>query len=337
VPPLSRLAVLFGLLLAACAPASSPAPSSSTGQNQPAAAALGEIRLDYAYYSPTSLVLKRFGWAEEAFGAQGTSVKWVLSAGSNKAIEYLSGNAVDFGSTAGAAALLAKTNDVPIKVVYIYEQPEWAAMVVPKDSPIQDARELKGKKVAATKGTDPYFFLLRTLNAHGMSQADVEVVNLQHDQGRLALERGQVDAWAGLDPHMAASELEAGSRLIYRNKDFNTYGFLNAREAFLQQYPEQTKKVIEVYERARAWTIENPEEGAKILAEDSSVSIEVARRELFERMNLKASAIPGDEHVAALKAVIPIMTAEKLVKEGSNPEKALADLIEPTYAKAVVK
>ena len=208
-------------------------------------------------------------------------------------------------------------------MVYIYEQPEWAAMVVGKDSPITDPRELKGKKVAATKGTDPYFFLLRTLNANGLSQADVEVVNLQHDQGRLALERGQVDAWAGLDPHMAASELEAGSRLIYRNKDFNTYGFLNGREAFLSQYPDATKKVIEVYERARAWTIENPEEAAKILAEESSVSIEVARRELFERMNLKASAVPGDEHVAALKAVIPIMTAEKLVKDGSDPEKAL--------------
>jgi sulfonate transport system substrate-binding protein len=323
--------VLLSLVAVACAPATS-SPSAPA-----AAPALGELRLDYAYYSPTSLVLKRFGWAEEAFSPQGTSVKWVLSAGSNKAIEYLSGNAVDFGSTAGAAALLAKTNDVPIKAVYIYEQPEWAAMVVAKESPITDPRELKGKKVAATKGTDPYFFLLRTLNANGLSQADVEVVNLQHDQGRLALERGQVDAWAGLDPHMAASELEAGSRLIYRNKDFNTYGFLNGREAFLSQYPDATKKVIEVYERARAWAIENPEEAAKILAEESSVSIDVARRELFERMNLKASAVPGDEHVAALKAVIPIMTAEKLVKDGADPEKSLAALIEPSYAQAVVK
>jgi sulfonate transport system substrate-binding protein len=231
---------------------------------------------------------------------------------------------------------LGKTNDVPIKTVYIYEQPEWTALVVGKDSPMVDASELKGKKVAATKGTDPYFFLLRTLNANGLSQSDVEVVNLQHDQGRLALERGQVEAWAGLDPHMAASEIEAGSRLIYRNKDFNTYGFLNAREAFLAEYPDATKKVIELYERARAWTIENPEEAAQILAEESSVSLDVARRELFDRMNLQVSVVPGDEHVAALRAVIPIMNAEKLIKEGSDPDKALTDLIEPTYARAVV-
>ena len=164
----------------------------------------------------------------------------------------------------------------------------------------------------------------------------MEVVNLQHDQGRLALERGQVDAWAGLDPHMAASELEAGSKLLYRNKDFNTYGFLNAREAFLSANPDATKKVIEQYEKARKWTIEHPDEAAKILSEESQVSLDVAKRELFERMNLKSAAVPGDEHITALKAVIPIMKAEKLVKDGSDPDKALADLIEPTYAKAVV-
>jgi sulfonate transport system substrate-binding protein len=79
--------------------------------------------------------------------------------------------------------LLAKTNDVPIKAVYIYEQPEWTALVVGKDSPIVDPRELRGKKVAATRGTDPYFFLLRTLNANGLSQSDVELVDLHPSWG----------------------------------------------------------------------------------------------------------------------------------------------------------
>src|SRR4029450_4364439 len=136
---------------------------------------------------------------------------------------------IDFGSTAGAAALLAKANGSAIQTVYLFSQPEWTALVVPPDSDIKAVADLKGKKVAATKGTDPYFFLLRSLNEVGLSGSDVEVVNLQHADGRTALERGEVDAWAGLDPHMAASELEAGSKLIYRNKEVHTYGFLNGR------------------------------------------------------------------------------------------------------------
>jgi hypothetical protein len=67
----------------------------------------------------------------------------------------------------------------------------------------------------------------------------------------VALEQGKVDAWAGLDPHMAASELESGSRLLYRNVAFNTYGFLNVREAFLASAPGETARVIKAYERAR--------------------------------------------------------------------------------------
>ncbi|GGN67593.1 hypothetical protein [Oceanobacillus indicireducens] len=50
---------------------------------------LDKVVLDYAYYSPTSLALKEFGWAEEVFEEQGIEVEWVLSHGSNKALEFL--------------------------------------------------------------------------------------------------------------------------------------------------------------------------------------------------------------------------------------------------------
>jgi hypothetical protein len=53
------------------------------------AAPLKELRLDYAYYSPASLVLRRFGWLEDEFKADGTSVRWVLSAGSNLLFAWL--------------------------------------------------------------------------------------------------------------------------------------------------------------------------------------------------------------------------------------------------------
>ena len=62
-----------------------------------AANAPEEIRLDYAYYSPTSLVLKHFGWLEEQLKPSGIKVKWTLSQGSNRALEYLSANSIDFG------------------------------------------------------------------------------------------------------------------------------------------------------------------------------------------------------------------------------------------------
>src|SRR5450830_317734 len=130
------------------------------------------IRLDFATYSPPSLVLKKFGWLEEDVKSNGTSVKWVLSQGSNRALEYLNSDSIDFGSTAGLAALLARANGNPIKAAYIYSRPEWTALAVQKDSRVQSIKELKGKKIAATKGTDPYLFLLRALHENDLSKRD---------------------------------------------------------------------------------------------------------------------------------------------------------------------
>jgi sulfonate transport system substrate-binding protein len=298
------------------------------------AAPLKEVRLDYAYYSPPSLVVRRFGWLDEAFAKDGIGVKWVQSAGSNRALEYLNGDSIDIGSTAGLAAVLGRANGNPIRTPYIFSRPEWTALVVRKDSPIASVADLKGKKVAATNGTDPYLFLLRALHTAGLSKSDIEHVPLQHADGRAALEQGRVDAWAGLDPLMAASELDAGSRLIYRNVAFNTYGFLNVREEFLATRPEVVSRVIVVYERARQWIIANPTEAAKILSEEAKVSLPVALLQIKRRTDF-SNPQPSSEHVKALQAAAPILLQERLVKPGTDLSAVIAGLIDTRFALAL--
>ncbi|MBL8517857.1 MAG: aliphatic sulfonate ABC transporter substrate-binding protein [Betaproteobacteria bacterium] len=297
------------------------------GASAQSAVAPKELRVDYAYYSPASLAIKKFGWLEDEFKADGTEIKWVLSQGSNRALEFLAADAVDFGSTAGLAAVLARANGNPIKTVYVYSKPEWTALVVSKDSPVKSIEDLRGRKVAATKGTDPYLFLLRSLNDKGLTKTDIQHVHLQHADGRAALEQGRVDAWAGLDPHMAASELDSGTRIVYRNVDYNTYGFLNAREKFVAQYPQATARVIKVYERARKWIQAYPADAAKLLAAEAKISLEVAKRQLA-RTDFNQSA-PGAVHVSALKSAAPILVEEGLVKAGTDVARVIDDLVAP--------
>lgn len=294
-----------------------------------------EVRLDYAYYSPPSLVLKKFGWLEQDLKAENIPVKWVFSQGSNRSLEFLNSGSVDFGSTAGLAAVLSKANGNPIKGVYIFSRPEWTALLVAKDSPIRTIADLKGKKIAATKGTDPFLFLLRSLHTEGLKKSDIEHVALQHADGRAALEQGRVDAWAGLDPLMAASEVDAGSKLIYRNVAFNTYGFLNTSERFAKEHPEYVKKVIAAYEKARKWIIANPDETAKIVAEEAKLSLPVAKLQLTR--NDFRNPVPGEEHAKAFKSAAGILVEEELVRKGTDVNKVIDELIEPGFAKAVVR
>ena len=158
------------------------------------AADLKEIRIDWATYNPVSLVLKDKGLLEEEFKKDGITIRWVQSAGSNKALEFLNASSIDFGSTAGSAALLAKINGNPIKSIYVYSRPEWTALVTAKDSKIGKIEDLKGKRVAVTRGTDPHIFLVRALQSVKLTEKDITPVLLQHPDGKTALIRGDVDA-----------------------------------------------------------------------------------------------------------------------------------------------
>jgi sulfonate transport system substrate-binding protein len=222
------------------------------------AQAVKEIRLDFATYNPVSLLLKERGLLEKEFAADGIAIRWVQSLGSNKALEFLNAGSIDFGSTAGAAALLAKVSGNPIKSVYVYSRPEWTALVTTPKTGIRTVADLKGKRVAVTRGTDPHIFLIRALQEAKLTEKDVKLVLLQHQDGRTALERGDVDAWAGLDPLMAAAEVEAGATLFHRKAEANTLGVLNVREEFSKANPALVDRVLKVYEEGRKLAIAEP-------------------------------------------------------------------------------
>ena len=295
------------------------------GRLRAAGSAPRSIVLDYAYYNPVSLILKKYGWVERALEKHGTSVSWVLSLGSNKANEFLASGSAQFASTAGSAALLARANGVPLHTVFLYTQPEWTALVVGRDSKLKTLADLKGKKIAATRGTDPWFFLLRALASVGLSSNDVQIVDLQHPQGRIALERGSVDAWAGLDPHMAASQLEAGSRLLYRNIAWNTYGALNVREDVLAQHPDVVGVVLRAYGLAHQYAKTHTDETIAILAQASNLDTKVASLVIRDRTRYP-DPTPGKAYLASVGGTIPVIRSEQLVADPSTVERALQSL-----------
>jgi sulfonate transport system substrate-binding protein len=249
-----------------------------------------EVRLDWATYNPVSLVLKEQGLLERRLEAQGIEVRWVQSLGSNKALEFLNAGSLDFGSTAGGAALLGHINGNPIRGVHVYSQPEWASLVVRADSPLRSVAELRGKRIAVTRGTDPHIFLLRALHEAGLSERDVQLVLLQHADGRTALLRGDVDAWAGLDPLTAGAEIEHGARLLYRNAAFNSGGVLNVRTAFADAHPALVREVLAAYTQARDWALANPDALRDLLARETKLPAAVVARQL-ERTKLTTGAV----------------------------------------------
>ena len=298
MPRISRRALAAMVAIAALFPG-----------NLSAADSLKEIRLDWATYNPVSMILKQKGLLEKEFAKDGIGIVWVQSAGSNKALEFLNAGSIDFGSSAGSAALVARINGNPIKSIYVYSRPEWTALVTTRDSKIASVTDLKGKRVAVTRGTDPHIFLVRALLDAGLSEKDITPVLLQHGDGKTALIRGDVDAWAGLDPMMAQAEIEDGARLFFRKPDANTWGILNVREAFLKEHPDVVRRVLASYEEARKYAVANYDELKKTVVAVTKLPDAVVDKQLRERTELTHSRIGAPQRQSILAAGLALQQA----------------------------
>lgn len=288
-----------------------------------------EVRIDWATYNPVSVVLKEKRFLEQELAKDGIAVRWVQSAGSNKALEFLNAGSLDFGSTAGAAALLGKVNGNPIRAIYVYSRPEWTALVARDGTAIASPKDLKGKTVAVTRGTDPHIFLVRALQDNGLSEKDVRLVLLQHADGRLALLRGDVDAWAGLDPLMAAAEIEAKARLFHRRPEANTWGILNVREAFARENPGLVRRVLAAYEIARTRALAEPDELKAYLVAVTKLAPEVIARQL-ERTGLGHSKIGAEQHESILAAGLALQKAG-VINDGVDVKAVVDGLIDRQF------
>jgi sulfonate transport system substrate-binding protein len=249
-------------------------------------------------------------------------------------LELLNSKSVDFGSTAGVAAFIGKSNGNPIKTVYVYSRPEWTALVVGKNSPITQVADLKGKKVAVTRGTDPYVFLLRSLDQAGLTEKDIVLVPLQHADGKNALERGDVDAWAGLDPLMAQAEVEDGAKLFHRDVALNSYGVLNVREAFAKQYPAYVVRVLAAYEKARLWAIAHPAEFRALFVRDAKINDAIAGK-VLDRTDL-SNLVLGDEQKKVIAASGDVLKKSGVISSTTDVNATVNDLIDPQYIHQVV-
>ncbi|MBI5163742.1 MAG: aliphatic sulfonate ABC transporter substrate-binding protein [Magnetospirillum sp.] len=290
------------------------------------------VSLDWATYNPLSVLIKSKGLMEQEFAKDGTTVKWTQSTGSNLAVAGLNAKTLDFGSTAGSATLLGRVNGGEFRAVYAYSKPEWAALTTLKNSPINAVADLKGKRVACAKGTDPYVFAVQAIKKAGLDAKDVKLVLLQHADGRRALESGEVDAWVGLDPMMADLELNGGGRLFFRNADANTYGVLNVREEIAKTQPDVVKRVLAVYEKARAMAKENPTELKAALVAAAGLPEAVIARQL-ERTDFSGNGSLAGAPQTIIQRAGKILQDAGVIPPDVDVAKTVTAMIDTSFTK----
>lgn len=224
-------------------------------------------------------ILKERGSLETTLKDQGVNVKWVEFPAGPQLLEGLNVGSVVFGEAGEAPPIFAQAANS--NIVYIANQPaapKAEALIVQKDSKIQNIQDLKGKRVALNKGSNVHYLLLKLLEANKLTLNDIEVVYLPPSDARAAFERGAVDAWVIWDPFFAAAEHQIGARVLATGQNIvSNHQFYLADRKFAEQNPKVLESVVKELNDTTIWVKDHQDEAAKLLEKPTGLQLDVLK------------------------------------------------------------
>ncbi|MEC0202842.1 aliphatic sulfonate ABC transporter substrate-binding protein [Paenibacillus lautus] len=217
-------------------------------------------------------------WFEEEFGKLGVKVEWSEFQSGPPMTEAMASNRLDFAGLGNMPIIAAQAADIQFKVISqsLHGQKN-VAIIVPPGSTAQTLSDLKGKKIAVTKGSNAFNFLYRGLADQGIKVSDIEIIQLQPDEAQPAFESGGVDAWATWDPYITLNTLTGKGKVLADGEQLGVLSpsFNIVRKDFADQYPDLVTLYLTVLNKTLAWEKENEAEALKRYADERGIPQEV--------------------------------------------------------------
>lgn len=226
--------------------------------------ASGTRALRIGYQKGLLSILRGRGTLERSLAQQGVRVEWTEFPSGPPQLEALNVGSIDFGDVGEAPPVFAQAAGAP----FIYygqtaQRPASEGLVVPHDSPITSLKQLKGKRIAVTKGSNTHFLLLRLLESIGIDYADVSPVWLSPSDARAAFEQKSVDAWAIWDPFLAVVQSTTKARMLADGKGLvQNRAFYFTSRNYLEQNDDVLRVVLNAVGDADQWIAANRDAAA---------------------------------------------------------------------------
>jgi NitT/TauT family transport system substrate-binding protein len=250
------LVLSFLLILAAC---SSPTPNQESGLQKIRMANWSKPIVEQA----PIYVAQEKGWFQEA----GIDFEFIPGAGGGDAVTNIVAGNAEIAFANVEAVLLAAEKGAKLKSVYNIYPVNVFNVIAMKESGITKAEDLKGKKIGVyslTSGTLQNLEVL--LHSAGLSKNDVEIIAT----GVLnfaPLMEGQVDATAATDTglwHAQQKGLGEVNTLWVKDVLNTPSDVFVVQEEYFEENQELIQKFLEVYKKSVQYSIDHPEEVAKI-------------------------------------------------------------------------
>lgn len=200
------------------------------------------------------------GFFEQEFSKDGIKVEVIYFTGTGPAMnEAFAQGQLDFAEYGGLPNVIGLAGGAPTRMLIGRHSSStyYAAAGVRPDRPgITKVADLKGRSVAVQMGTMPHLLLVRLLEANGLTEKDVKIVNLQSAEANAAFAGGAVDALWGSTALLKLAD-SGQARIVGSTRDLasqaqNLGGFLVHKD-FEARHPDLTQRVAKVAVHTYHW------------------------------------------------------------------------------------
>nr|WP_282189264.1 sulfonate ABC transporter substrate-binding protein [Azospirillum endophyticum] len=288
----------------------------------PRPANLVDLPIGYQKFG-TSSILKMRGAVERRLAAHGYRVTWSEFVSGPQMMDALGSKDVEFVATGEAPPVFAQAAGVPLVYVgYDPPAPNAEALLVRHDSPFRSTADLRGRTVALHTGSNVHYFLLRALQAYGLTLDDVRIVHMQPAAALEALLDEMVDAWAIWDPLLSSAQIRDDTRVLTDGSGLvPNHQFYLANQSFADRNPEAVAILLDEVGKAGEYAALHAAEAARSMTRD--LGIDAPALELaFSRLTYGAKPL-DDRAVRRQQAVADSFHASGLLKSSISVREAV--------------
>ncbi|HWK96995.1 MAG TPA: aliphatic sulfonate ABC transporter substrate-binding protein [Pseudolabrys sp.] len=245
------------------------------------------LRIGYQRSSTLIALLKTNGELEKSLAPLGVSITWHEFTSGLPQLEALNTGNIDFSAdVADTVPIFAQAAGA--KLAYVAEEapsPAAQAILVPAASAIKTVADLKGKKVAVTKGAGSHYLLVAALAKAGLSAKDITPAFLTPADGRAAFVSKNVDAWVAWDPFLTTARHQNKAVVLAdgANGLASYKRYYLASESYAQKNGNVLKVVYDNLDKTGKWVKANPKEAGKILGEIWKIDAAIAEESIANR------------------------------------------------------
>lgn len=196
-------------------------------------------------------------------------IEWSEFPAAAPILEALNAGALDVGYTGDLAFLTVYAAGAPIKAIGgTRADARTQAILVRGDSPIKTAADLKGRRLAGTRGGWGQFLIDATLERAGHKIDDATFAPLGPVDAKIALVAGSIDGWAVWEPYVSYATLKDKARIVADGEGLTpTITFLVASDEAIATKRAAVQDQVQRLNKARLWSLDHLAIYAKSTAE----------------------------------------------------------------------